>query len=451
MNQFHMQGVKSTAKSNFGGGNTAWEERKLNSYAFSETRLVEIVDKISEDEKELAHMIEEHEELIEHWWFKEYAVKEDADLLQFLCIDNIKVCCPNGTFGSDCSDCAGGRVRPCKDNGDCSGDGTRTGTGKCSCNIGYHGELCDECKEGYYEVEKNSTHTECKECDESCDKGCDEEGRKGCHECKKGWNMTEDDGCVACDEACDKCTAGGPEKCVDCSDLFYKDGTICKACHESCKKSCSDGTPATCEECKDGWTHTETGCQDLNECESDKSPCSSDEYCINSEGSYKCSTCHSACDGCTGAGTDNCNRCKPGYKLDDTNSCTDIDECDTQGVCAGEKQTCVNSPGSYKCNCDKGYKLKDGKCMKKETKKTVKKSASKPPSTSSSSKHKLKKKIKKKRRGRSGAWELLGSLLGFCVAGVILRRHIGALVATSIGFWCYLYWFTQRFEMMKKK
>jgi len=34
------------------------------------------------------------------------------------------------------------------------------------------------------------------ECDESCDKGCDEEGRKGCHECKKGWNMTEDDGCV---------------------------------------------------------------------------------------------------------------------------------------------------------------------------------------------------------------------------------------------------------------
>ena len=33
---------------------------------------------------------------------------------------------------------------------------------------------------------------------------------------------------TACDDACDKCTAGGPEKCVDCSDLFYKDGTICK-------------------------------------------------------------------------------------------------------------------------------------------------------------------------------------------------------------------------------
>ena len=47
---------------------------------------------------QLAHMIEEHEELIEHWWFKEYAVREDADLLQFLCIDNIKGNTKNHTF-----------------------------------------------------------------------------------------------------------------------------------------------------------------------------------------------------------------------------------------------------------------------------------------------------------------------------------------------------------------
>ncbi len=42
------------------------------------------------------------------------------------------------------------------------GDGTREGTGDCSCNIGYTSELCDECKDGYYEEIKNETHTVCK-------------------------------------------------------------------------------------------------------------------------------------------------------------------------------------------------------------------------------------------------------------------------------------------------
>ena len=29
-----IQGIEKTAKSNFGGGNTNWEERKLGTYAF---------------------------------------------------------------------------------------------------------------------------------------------------------------------------------------------------------------------------------------------------------------------------------------------------------------------------------------------------------------------------------------------------------------------------------
>ena len=35
-------------------------------------------------------MVEEHEELIEQWWFNEYSASENADLHQYLCIDNIK-------------------------------------------------------------------------------------------------------------------------------------------------------------------------------------------------------------------------------------------------------------------------------------------------------------------------------------------------------------------------
>ena len=32
--------------------------------------------------------------------------------------------------------------------------------------------------------------------------------------------------------------------------------------------------------------------------------------------------------------------------------------------CMGEGEVCVNSVGSYKCNCDDKYTKKDGKCEK---------------------------------------------------------------------------------------
>ena len=44
-----LQGIKKTAKSNFGGGNTDWEEKNLGTYAFSETRLIEITENICKD------------------------------------------------------------------------------------------------------------------------------------------------------------------------------------------------------------------------------------------------------------------------------------------------------------------------------------------------------------------------------------------------------------------
>ena len=41
------------------------------------------------------------------------------------------------------------------------GDGTREGNGVCQCNDGYRGDLCDECKDGYFEESKNATHATC--------------------------------------------------------------------------------------------------------------------------------------------------------------------------------------------------------------------------------------------------------------------------------------------------
>ena len=31
----------------------------------------------------------------------------------------LTVCCPNGTYGLDCEECAGGRAQPCNGNGHC--------------------------------------------------------------------------------------------------------------------------------------------------------------------------------------------------------------------------------------------------------------------------------------------------------------------------------------------
>lgn len=45
------QGMERTERSHFGGGDTAWEEEKLGSYATSEVRFVEIQEHLCEDER----------------------------------------------------------------------------------------------------------------------------------------------------------------------------------------------------------------------------------------------------------------------------------------------------------------------------------------------------------------------------------------------------------------
>uniref|UniRef100_F6PUJ2 EGF-like domain-containing protein n=1 Tax=Ciona intestinalis TaxID=7719 RepID=F6PUJ2_CIOIN len=74
-------------------------------------------------------------------------------------------------------------------------------------------------------------------------------------------------------------------------------------------------------------------CRDVNECT--HSPCDSNQYCINSRGSYHC-------------------RCKAGYSDAGDGSCVDTDEC-AQGMCQALGETCRNTVGSYECVCDRGF------------------------------------------------------------------------------------------------
>ncbi|XP_037546001.1 growth arrest-specific protein 6 [Nematolebias whitei] len=78
-------------------------------------------------------------------------------------------------------------------------------------------------------------------------------------------------------------------------------------------------------------------CNDINECE-DPSVCGS-ARCENNVGGFDC-------------------LCDQGYVFDnESNSCVDVDECET-GVCEDE---CLNTPGSFRCFCDgrRGLKLRE--------------------------------------------------------------------------------------------
>ncbi|KAH9496309.1 Cysteine-rich with EGF-like domain protein 2-A [Bulinus truncatus] len=284
VSNFH-KGLASTAKSNFGGGNTKWEEKSLGSYATSEVRLVEIMEHLCDEAaKECHSLLEEHEELLERYWFKEFAQKKDTDLFKYFCIENMKACCPNNTYGPNCYPCSGGVERPCNGQGRCQGEGTREGDGKCSCNAGYHGELCNECKDGYFEETKNETLTVCKVCHIACKNTCWEGGPKGCDECKDGWLVDEEQGCIDINE----CLTNPCEENQFCTNT--QGSYTCFSCDVACS-SCSGSGAGQCQECSSGYTlNQDTNiCQDNNECELDASICQGEHlYCKNTPGSYEC-------------------------------------------------------------------------------------------------------------------------------------------------------------------
>ena len=65
----------------------------------------------------------------------------------------------------------------------------------------------------------------------------------------------------------------------------------------------------------------------------------------NTNGSYKCT-------------------CDPGYVIENVHECTDIDECLNSAVCNDDNSVCVNTPGTFRCECKEGFSLdqKTQKC-----------------------------------------------------------------------------------------
>lgn len=173
--------MKNTERGKYEGGDAAWEEEKLGSYATSEIRLVEIQEKVCSDVEEGRDQCysfhEQYDHEIENWWFNYQST--EPSLFKYFCINATKLCCPELHYGENCTPCAGYPDRVCNNNGKCKGSGTRKGNGKCHCDVGYDGDYCDSCADNYFQAYKDDTKLLCSKCHQSCESTCQSAGPTG--------------------------------------------------------------------------------------------------------------------------------------------------------------------------------------------------------------------------------------------------------------------------------
>jgi len=300
-----LKGLDQTKNKNFGGGDTAWEEKKNLKYKVSETRLVEVLESAcAKDNFRCNELASEKEEAIETWY---KTMQDEKSLHEYLCIEQAAVCCPDGKFGENCEDCpanANGEI--CFGNGKCEGSGDKQGKGVCVCDEGYSGELCNDCGSRHFKSFSNDTYTMCS----------------------------------PCAIGCESCLSANETECLTCS-TGYREGTA------------SEPTEAVEGEEEKKQTVT---CVDINECVEQSDLCPVGEYCANTEGSYTCEQCHPGCESCFGPSKGHCTACKPGNIMKLPYLCSDIDECASGAICLGMYEQCINTIGHYKCECARFFR-----------------------------------------------------------------------------------------------
>ncbi|KAL7878266.1 hypothetical protein AOLI_G00092400 [Acnodon oligacanthus] len=178
-------------------------------------------------------------------------------------------------------------------------------------------------------------------------------GSYRCASCRSGYTFrngqcTDVDECVQSPSLCSngRCeNTQGSYRCV-CRPGFRPEGNTCTDVDEcenelQCPgQECVNSVGSfNCVSCKPGFEIVNGQCKDVDECS--QTPRCASGRCENTPGSYRCA-------------------CRPGFRLQG-NTCTDVDECADGLQCPG--QQCVNSMGSYECvRCRDGYSLQNGQC-----------------------------------------------------------------------------------------
>ncbi|VDD83908.1 unnamed protein product [Mesocestoides corti] len=275
-------------------------------------------------------------------------------------------------------------------------------SGICVCRPGFTGHLCDQdvdecreelhncehecvnlhgsykckCREGYRISSSDPRRCEPITCEPSCIKGqgfC----HKGVCECRTGYTGK------ACERDIDECSEGkhdcqhrcinrvGSFECV-CNKGYRPVPTDSSRCEPlPCEPECVPGQGACRQgkcECRKGFAG-EACERDVDECIESRHGC--EQICVNNHGSYECACyegyqqssqdpkrcepvrCQADCVPGQGVCWKGACHCNPGFAGE---SCKeDIDECKLKlDKC---EHTCVNTWGSYKCECDFGYEV----------------------------------------------------------------------------------------------
>ncbi|XP_061188739.1 uncharacterized protein LOC133196904 [Saccostrea echinata] len=321
-----------------------------------------------------------------------------------ICTDNSPTEHNNTGVAFQCSDCPAGykygNERKCVDVDECTNGSQCSdhqictnvlGSFSCSCEPGYRTDvnqnqacldvnecyeqtsgcqqLCNNtdggyicyCREGYSLNSDNRTcladtvNPTCLayNCSHSC---LLESGSPKCY-CDEGYTLAQDGkNCNDINECTEETSKKCPQICTNTIGGFscschpgyqlmpdLKSCTACDAVHwgVNCNQSCDCTQNAlSCDpkfgcRCKEGWTGTH--CEtNINECQ-DGGPCGALENCVDTPGSYVC-------------------QCKGGYQRNDTSgNCENIDECSESLYNCTETEVCIDTPGSYRCECKSGY------------------------------------------------------------------------------------------------
>ncbi|XP_056128482.1 protein disulfide isomerase CRELD1 [Rhinichthys klamathensis goyatoka] len=137
-------------------------------------------------------------------------------------------------------------------------------------------------------------------------------------------------------------------------------------CSEHCK-ACGGPEKDQCLQCHSGFILHDNLCVDIDECGTDLDRCPDNTYSLNTHGSYACKGCDKACVGCMGGGAARCKKCAPGFRSSGIR-CIDIDECGEEVLaCPGVNVFCVNTEGSFHCQCAGGYTRTGKTCERSQT------------------------------------------------------------------------------------
>ncbi|CAG5102437.1 Oidioi.mRNA.OKI2018_I69.chr1.g300.t1.cds [Oikopleura dioica] len=268
----------------------------------------------------------------------------------------------------------------CGDNAECIVDGSLIGPAECACWPGFEGDpvagcidinecnitdICDA-TEICVNIIGSYSCVECPECVDYAHCAVMPDASMGCY-CDEGFAPFFDPDTLEI------------TRCVDINEC--EDNTIVTGCTitEYCENTHGE---FECR-CKTGYRRNAAGdCEDIDECQDQTHQCGPNSICDNIPyditlfRGYECSCppdfigngfdCLPDCELC-GVNTDcvvlpdrsdkECN-CKPGYELDASGECIDINECEREPLTScGTNTECYNCDGDYTCDCKDGYQF----------------------------------------------------------------------------------------------